>query len=109
MAKYNVLRDCFCTDRFFYGGHVMELPDGLDKLYPKNFQLIEEIGQITHPISLSKEPSKTMTVSEVAVSTPFFRDSTEGSNLDYDNAEVYISDKPPKAKAKSGKSGKRGK
>ena len=108
MAKYNVLRDCFCTDRFFYGGTIMELPAGSDKQYPKNFQLIEEIPTVTHPIATGEQylesvttVSAPMTVGDVTVSTPFFRDTTEE-----EEPPLYVSDKPPKPKAKKKKTGK---
>jgi hypothetical protein len=107
MAKYIVLRDCFChNDQFFYGGSVVELPDGLDKEYPKNFKLITETSTTTHPIA-DTIPAGTMTVADIAVATPFFRDNeTTGSGLDWANAEVYVSDKPKVDKPKTKKRGK---
>lgn len=108
MAKYNVLRDCFCQDRFYYGGTIMELSPGLDKEYPKNFKLIEEIATVTHPIATGEQylesvttVSAPITVGDITVSTPFFRDTTEE-----EEPPLYVSDKPPKPKAKKKKTGK---
>jgi len=108
MAKYQVLRDCACEDRFFYGGSVMDLIDGLDVKYPKNFKLIEEIPTVTHPVATGEQylesvttASTPMAVEDVRVSTPFFNDATEE-----EEPPLYVSDKPPKPKAKKKKTGK---
>ena len=100
MAKYKILRDCYATDRFFYGGTIMDLADGLDKEFPKNFQLIEEIATVTHPVATGEmyresvtTVSAPITVGDITVSTPFFRDTTEE-----EESPLYVSDKPPKPK-----------
>ena len=79
---YRVLRDCYCEERFFRAGDNMELAEGLDKKYPKNFQLVEET-----PIKVIPTPPSVTTETQEGIGEP----------------ELYVSDKPYKSKRKKKK------
>ena len=100
MAQYIVLRDCYCEDRFFYKDSEMNLSEGVDAKYPKNFKLIEEKTEVVEPVAEkyledAKSPPKPITAGDITVSTPFFEYKEV---LDYDNAPLYVSDKPKNKK-----------
>jgi len=97
MAKYQVLRDCACEDRFFYGGSVMDLTDGLDVKYPKNFKLIEETTG--DPVVDTKQPAEKMSIAQIAKEGRM----PDSEKMDYDNAPVYVSDKDKAKKSKAKK------
>ena len=114
MSSYYVLRDCFVGSRFYGAGKIYDLPDSLD-ISPKNFKAVDEamvpITQV-EPVKTTQQapaPQKdepvVMVEKTFAVQLPVTVPSvttTNAEGLDWDNAEVYVSDKD-KAKPKKNK------
>lgn len=99
MAQYFVLRNCFTGDRYYAQGNVVDLPPDLEKS-PKNFRAVDEaVSPITPaepvmPVLALPGPGK----DAMGATDP---------PLDWENAEVYVSDKKPTTKSTTKKNKKK--
>jgi hypothetical protein len=109
---YVTLRDCFVGDRYYHQGQVYDLPESLEKS-PKNFRAIDEAAAPVIPaepampaLALAgpqKDEPMVMVEKTLAIQLPVgVLSETTTNALDWDNAEVYVSDKD-KAKNKNKK------
>lgn len=118
--KVRILRDCFCQGRYYAKGTTDDVSDDWPEKYPKNFQSLEGVAPIK-PVE-EKLTYKSIAAAQTNFTSDAGKDTApvvkpapaapqeeiepvvdgeptlDGKELDWDNAETYVSDKTAKEK-----------